>query len=126
MIERYELNKWLESFQTRMEDIHKAIKPNEIKVSLQTLSDAMQAPDFWSNTLEAKRVTKESSRLEKKLSTFLSLKGIFDDIKMLAEESKEDEELFELLELEMASFEKKMKFLFWSLKTENFSSIKSI
>ncbi len=109
MIERYELNKWLESFQTRMEDIHKAIKPNDIKVSLQSLSDAMQAPDFWSNTIEAKRVTKESSRLEKKLSTYVSLKSIFEDIKMLAEESKEDEELFELLETEMLSFEKKMK-----------------
>jgi peptide chain release factor 2 len=109
MIERYELNKWLESFQTRMEDIYKAIKPNNIKVSLQTLSDAMQAPNFWSNTLEAKRVTKESSRLEKKLTTYESLKVLFEDIKMLAEETKDDEELFELLELEMASFEKKMK-----------------
>ena len=109
MIERYELNKWLESFQTRMEDIYKAIKPNDINASLQSLSDAMQAPDFWSNTIEAKRVTKESFRLEKKLSTYVSLKSIFEDIKMLAEESKEDEELFELLETEMLSFEKKMK-----------------
>jgi peptide chain release factor 2 len=92
-----------------MEDIHKAIKPNDIKTSLQKLSDAMQAPDFWTNTLEAKRVTKDSSRLEKKLSTYVSLKGIFEDIKMLAEESKEDEELFELLESEMSTFEKKMK-----------------
>lgn len=109
MIERYELNKWIDNFQIRMDDIQKAIKPESIQSSLKTLSDAMQAPDFWTNTLEAKKVTKESSRLEKKLQTFLSLKTMFEDIRMLSDESKEDASLFELLVSEMDAFETQMK-----------------
>ena len=32
MIERYELNKWIDNFQIRMDDIQKAIKPESIHV----------------------------------------------------------------------------------------------
>jgi len=108
-MERYDLNKWLEEYASRVQDLKKAIKPEAIKGTLQTLSKDMQAQDFWSDSNRAKKVTKEASQLEKRLATFVKLESLFDDIQLIADESKDDKQLIDLLISEMGSFEELIK-----------------
>ena len=108
-MERYEINKWLEEHSTRINDLKNAIKPEVITERLSALSEHMQAPNFWNNSNEAKKVTKESSQLEKKLQTFKTLEAQLNDILAFAEASKEDEEMMEMLLIEMDSFTNVLK-----------------
>lgn len=108
-MERYELNKWLEVSRRRVEDLKNAIKPEDLKKEITRLSQLMQAPDFWNDANHAKKVTKTSSQLEKKLKTFDGLHTQLKDILDFAEASKEDEEMMDMLLLEISSFEDVLK-----------------
>ncbi|MGA0351479.1 MAG: peptide chain release factor 2 [Acholeplasmataceae bacterium] len=108
-MERYEINKWIEEKSSRVEDLKKAIKPEQITKRLSELAEQMQAPNFWNDSNEAKKVTKESSQLEKKHQTYQSLESQLNDILAFAEASKDDNEMMEMLLLEMASFDEVLK-----------------
>lgn len=108
-MERYELNKWLEEHFVRVQDLKKAIKPEMIQETLKQLSLDMQASDFWNDSNRAKKVTKESSQLEKRLSTYLSLQSQYDDIVLFAEESKDDASYMDMLVAEIKVFEEAIK-----------------
>lgn len=108
-MERYEINKWLETHKKRVDDLHHAIKPETIQQELASLTDRMQAPDFWQDANQAKKITQSASQIEKRLHTFNQLNTQFHDIKMLSDESKDDEEMMAMVLLEMESFEETLK-----------------
>lgn len=109
IMERYEINKWLELYKTRVEDLMIAIKPNVLKIELEDINKKMLEPNFWSNTTLAKQLSQQANFIESKLNVIEKLHQAFLDIEMFAEASKEDEELFEVLFSDIESFEEKIK-----------------
>ena len=108
-MERYEINKWLESFRIRLNDLKVAVKPEKLTAELKVINDEMQSPNFWSDTKHAKKVSQDARVLENTLQTINKLALQFQDIELFAEASKEDEELIVVLESEMNSFEEAIK-----------------
>lgn len=109
IMERYEINKWLELYKTRVEDLMIAIKPNVLKTELEDINEKMLDPNFWSNTTLAKQLSQQANFIESKLNVIEKLHQAFLDIEMFAEASKEDEELFEVLFSDIESFEDTIK-----------------
>jgi peptide chain release factor 2 len=108
-MERYEINKWLELYKTRVEDLMIAIKPNVLKIELEDINKKMLEPNFWSNTTLAKKLSQQANFIESKLNVIEKLQKAFLDIEMFAEASKDDEELFEVLFSDIESFEETIK-----------------
>ena len=109
IMERYEINKWLELYKTRVEDLMIAIKPNVLKIELEDINKKMLEPNFWSNTTLAKKLSQQANFIESKLNVIEKLQKAFLDIEMFAEASKDDEELFEVLFSDIESFEETIK-----------------
>jgi peptide chain release factor 2 len=109
VMERYEINKWLENHGERLKDLEIAIKPSLLKEKLETINKQMQLPDFWSNTKQAKLISQEAKQIEEKLENMHHLLKRFEDIEMFAEASKEDEELLEVLFSDTDTFESLLK-----------------
>lgn len=108
-MERYEINKWLELYKSRVEDLKVAIKPNELKIELESINKQMVMPNFWADTKSAKQLSQQANVIESKLNIIDRLEKDFDDIYMFAEASKEDEELFEVLFSDIEAFEETIK-----------------
>lgn len=108
-MERYEVNKALERFRISIEDLEKAVKPDELSARLLDYADIMQSPNFWNDTKKAKQITQEANQIESKLTTFKTLKNQIEEINLWFEEAEEGTETWELLEGEIDDLSHKLE-----------------
>lgn len=108
-METYEVNKKMALFKQSIEDLKKAIQPEKLKKTYESLNLKMQEPAFWNDTKEAKKVTKESNAIHEKLLQLQSLDKSFMSISDWFDISNEGTEEWEILEQDIESFEKQLK-----------------
>ncbi|WP_026400014.1 peptide chain release factor 2 [Acholeplasma equifetale] len=108
-MERYEVNKVLEMFETSINDLEKALNVSKMEARISELNDLMQNPNFWSNPNQAKAVTKEENQLKRQLNFFKSLKNQYQDIEMWFEEAKEGTDSWLILEEEIEDLKEKIE-----------------
>jgi peptide chain release factor 2 len=97
-VETYEVNKRIGQLKESIHDLRKAIGPQKLEETYQDLNKEMQKPDFWSDTKEAKKVTKRATEIREKLDHYATLAKKLDQLIEWYEISEEGTEEWEILE----------------------------
>ncbi len=114
-LETYEVNKLLAYFKESIEDLKKALSPDELEDEYKALNIRMQEPDFWTDTLSAKKVTKQATEIREKLDEYDDLVKAFHSIEEWFQISEEGSEEWEILENDIQELQKNLKL--FELKT---------
>ncbi len=108
-MERYEINKYIESFKNKINDLKLALKIDDIKPELEELSKKMNEQDFWLDQASAQNVINKANSLKENVYCYDDVKSDLDSILMLDEMSGEDSEALALLEEEIINLQKKLE-----------------
>lgn len=108
-MERYDINKQLASFKERIADLNKAIKPDAKQQRYESLNDTMQKPGFWQNQEEAKKTTKEATKIRSTLNRFERIALAYQNLVDWFEISEEGSEEWDILVSDIESLEKDLK-----------------
>ena len=108
-MERYDINKMISQLKQSMDDFNKAIQPEKLEQKYLELNELMQQPDFWSNTNEAKRVSKEATSIRHKVDYYKQLNVKLKNIIEWADISEEQTEEWDILENDLYDLEKEIK-----------------
>ena len=108
-MERYDINKKIKSFESRIEDLNNALNPNKLQQRYEALNKEMVEPDFWNNPNLARKVSKEANMIKDKIDQYNQLKNKFIQLVDWFEISEEDSEEWVILEEDIASLENTLK-----------------
>ncbi|WP_025724452.1 peptide chain release factor 2 [Acholeplasma granularum] len=107
-MEKYEVNKVLESFGTKIEDLENALDINYIENRLKELVPIMGDPNFWNDSNHAKKISLESNQLTDKLSRIRAMRNQYEDLLIWLEDAKEGTESWVILEDEIKDLDEKI------------------
>ncbi|MDR2828726.1 MAG: PCRF domain-containing protein, partial [Acholeplasmatales bacterium] len=79
-MERYEINKILEKYKVSLISLKDKINIPKLTISLNELSSLMESPDFWSNSIKAKQVSKDYSNLRSIVTEIEELEKNYQNI----------------------------------------------
>ncbi len=108
-METYEVNKIMSQFKESINDLRKAIGPQKLEETYQALNLKMQDPTFWSNTKEAKRVTKEATEIREKLDKFKAIEQSYLQLLDWYQVSEEGTEEWAILETDLEQLQEELK-----------------
>lgn len=108
-MERYDVNKMINELKQSIEDFKNAIQPEKLEKKYIDLNALMQQPDFWSNTNEAKKVTKEANQIRQRVDHLNQLKSKLKNIIDWADLSEEQTEEWDILESDIIALDKEFK-----------------
>ncbi|MDX9691602.1 MAG: peptide chain release factor 2 [Acholeplasmataceae bacterium] len=108
-METYEVNKRLAFFKESIADLEKALSPQSLEQTYKDYNLKMQEPDFWSDTLQAKKITKEATELREKLDEYYDLVKKFKSIEEWFSISEEGSEEWQILEDDIEELQKELK-----------------
>ena len=103
-MEKYELNKFIEEYKKKINDLYYAFNVEKNKITYDELKTQMEAPDFWNDQKKAQGVISESNLIKQKLDSYNLVNNRFNDILDLVELSEEDEQAVEMLDDEIDDF----------------------
>lgn len=107
-MEKYEVNKTLELFETKIKDLENALDLDAINNRLREIEPIMANPNFWNDSNQAKKISQELNQLTEKKQTITSIQNQYEDALMWLEEAKEGTESWDILEAEIDSLQKKI------------------
>lgn len=107
-MEKYEVNKTLELFETKIKDLENALDLDAINNRLKEIEPIMANPNFWNDSNQAKKISQELNQLTEKKQTITSIQNQYEDASMWLEEAKEGTESWDILEAEIDSLQKKI------------------
>ena len=61
-MERYELNKYLAAFKSRLNDLAKALDIDNLKIAYKEQTDQMTASDFWDDVKKSSKYHPKNKR----------------------------------------------------------------
>ncbi|MGE4320840.1 MAG: peptide chain release factor 2 [Acholeplasmataceae bacterium] len=108
-MERYDVNKMIGSFETRIQDLNNALKPESLNQKYESLNEQMQAPDFWNDPNQARKVSKDATSIKEKIDEYHRLENKLKQLIEWFEISEEDTEEWSILEDDIKSLEKTLK-----------------
>ena len=108
-MERYEINKYIESFKNKISDLRQALKIDTLKPELEELSKKMGAEDFWLDAAKAQSVINKANAIKENVMLYDDISNDLDSILMLDEMSSEDKDALVLLEDEILQLQKKLE-----------------
>jgi peptide chain release factor 2 len=108
-MERYEVNKTLQQFRETLDSLTNAIQPKKLEEKYQKYNEEMQNPNFWNDTLNAKKVTKEANAIIEKVNQLKKLEKQYQSLIEWFEISEEDTEEWEILQTDTAFLQKELK-----------------
>lgn len=108
-METYEVNKLIGQFKEDISDLKKAIGPQKLEETYQKLSETMQDPQFWSNTKEAQKITKQATEIREKLDKLAFIIKQYDQLVEWYQISEEGSEEWIILENDLNELEKDLK-----------------
>ncbi len=92
-MERYELNKYLESFKTRLADLEKALDMDNLKQSFAQNSVVMSQADFWDDVKSAQKLIEQTNTQKEQIDTFESLNQqalALEELALVTDDQSED------------------------------------
>lgn len=107
-MERYEINKYFDSFEKKIKDLYFALKIEQNAPILASLEEKIAAPDFWLNQERAQEIINQTNILKEKEEDYRMLEKGLNELKEIDELATMDEQYNEILEEEILSFNKKL------------------
>ncbi len=106
-LDGYEYSELLKKLETKIDNIAKIIKPNDLEKRLKEIEEEEQKPDFWNDAQKAAKLQQEKNKLSSMLKNYKKAKSAVDDAKELFEmaDAEGDEETKEELFKEASSLE---------------------
>ncbi|MDI6453413.1 peptide chain release factor 2 [Peloplasma aerotolerans] len=108
-METYDVNKFISNMNESIEDLKKALNPQKLESQYRELNDLMQQPNFWSDTNQAKKITKQATEIRQKLDEFSDLEKQHKNLVDWFEISEEGTEEWDVLETDLETLQKKLK-----------------
>lgn len=108
-MERYEINKHLNDFENRIEDLKSSLNLDEIKSEYDRLTEVQLAAGFWDNVKLAQDTIEQANELKEKIDTIEKLSTSYEAIYELFELTEEGSEEWDLIEEEIKTLEKNLK-----------------
>lgn len=108
ILEKYEINKYLEKFENSVNDLRLALDSEALEIELANLNEEMLEPSFWDDSKNSSLVINKLNEVKEKLNTITKINKGYQDVLDLCEmcEMDDSEELKELLEEEILNFDK--------------------
>ena len=106
-MEKYEINKYLEKFNTNVNDLRLALNQNALEERLGELNEMILQPDFWNDSKNSSKVIAELNDVKEKVNTINKLNQGYQDILDAYEmyDLDESNETLEFLEELITSFD---------------------
>jgi len=109
-MEKYEIVKYNNDFNKRIDELENVINPNHLEQLINNLEDEMSKDNFWADQNQATKIINESNNYKNKLNSFNELKKLveeLDTIVLLDDESLfiEAEELIKVILNKINNFE---------------------
>ncbi len=103
----YEYSELLKKLETKIDNIAKIIKPDDLEKRLKEIEEEEQKPDFWNDAKHAAKIQQEKNKLSSMLKNYQKAKSAVDDAKELFEmaDMEGDEETKKELFKEASSLE---------------------
>lgn len=108
-MEKYEINKFLDNSNVRLNDIKEALKIDSKIPEYETLKKETEKQDFWLDQDNAKKIIAKSNSLKKDIDSYNQAKSMLEDIIDSKEEAFSDNEMMDLLEDSINDFNKYME-----------------
>lgn len=108
-MERYELNKYLESFEVRLADLEKALDMDNLKQKFEANSRQMSAADFWDDVKSAQKMIEVTNQQKEQIDTYESLYHQFKTLEELALVTDDQSEDFIMITDEVYVLDKALK-----------------
>lgn len=108
-MERYEVHKVLAEYEDTLESLRNAIDPDTLLKRYQDLNAVMQDPEFWKNTKEAKKTSKEANQIKGKVDALKKLENDYQNVVDWFEIAEEQSEEWSILETDIGRLRKELK-----------------
>lgn len=99
-MEKYEINKLIEEYKVKIQDLHIALNIDSKRPILVELEAQISSPDFWNDQATAQKVIAQANQIKETITSFQEVNGKFQDVQDLIDMALEDAEAMELLEAE--------------------------
>ena len=103
-MEKYEINKFIDEYGIKLNDLNEAFNIDGLKNELVGLDSEINNPDFWSDQNKAQSTIQRANEIKEILSQYSDLKKSFDSIVESVDMALEDPEYMVLLEDEINTF----------------------
>ena len=105
-MEKYEINKFLTEYETKLNDLKQAFNIKNKKEEYSSLAKDIEDPNFWSDTERAQRIIAKSNSLKEIIDIYENVEKNFNDVKDLIELSEIDADAEAMLDSEVEEFKK--------------------
>lgn len=107
-MEKYEINQYIEKFETNLKDFKQTLKPEQLQERLDELTLEMSKEDFWNNQKHSTKIIGMLNEVKEQLQIYTTLQEGYQDIcdllELLALEESEEFDL--LLEETILAYDK--------------------
>lgn len=112
-MENYEINKSLQDFKRRLQELISAINIDKVNEELSHYDEIMNVPTFWNDVDYSKKIMKKIKILKHKLEVYETNQDLIDELELYYEMhknneanlEKEIEEIINKIELNLSAFE---------------------
>ncbi len=105
-MDRYEINKYFETFKKKIADLAEALQIKTKEAKLASLDALIADINFWNDQKKANSIIAEANNLRDTVNLYHKLESEYQNLEELNELSLTDEEMNNLLEEEITSFNK--------------------
>ena len=103
-MEKYEINKFVEEYKNKVNDIYIALNIKDKEPIYKTLEEEIASPDFWSNQENAQKVIAKANSLKEVINSYNIAISRYNDILDMVELAFSDTDIMLMLEEEINSF----------------------
>lgn len=100
-MEKYEINKFIDEYKTKLNDLYQAFNIDNKKPDLEKLEIEINSSNFWNDPENAQNIISKANMLKEVINKYNKAKNMFDDILSLVDMIDEDSDAEILMESEM-------------------------
>ncbi|MGL4950014.1 MAG: peptide chain release factor 2 [Anaeroplasmataceae bacterium] len=129
-MEKYEINKYISSFQKEVSDLYKTLNIKDNSIKLEELEALISKSDFWDDQVKAQGIISESNLIRSNINSYNLINNDLNNLLSLFELSESDDEIAALIDEEILKFsddlEKLKNLTLLSDKYDNYNAIMEI
>jgi len=97
-LEKYEVNKFIEEYKNKLNDLFQAFNIDNKRIELEKLNKEIEKEGFWNNPESAQNIISKANAIKDVIKDYDNLKNKFDDIISNIDDAFSDESIMELVE----------------------------